>query len=535
MANGKQATVAQYMDTRRIALKRVVKRLREDAGFSKQALASYLGCTRSRIIDIEKEDSTSEYSLEELELLAALCGKHPLEIVQLSGQEVIQLSDLVSSTVTGSALLACVDCSLPERIQQIYAGADYFPAHIIFSPDETLLAVIADAADAEGWEDDHDFDDPYRYTIGVWGTGTGELVGQLELPYVEHLAFLDATRIALATSRPLREVQDARDYEGEYQLQVWNVRKQTLERTLPLLDRVGNLAVSPDGAYLAAFFPTTTTIQVWETRRWQPVHAIELETLKSDLDSLGTLYRRAEHVRQLPRERKFGHWIMDYSATRFDFMDSDVLVIGSHEHMNAFSMADRDGRYHSPIEEHPHIPWHPLTHLRTAEREIAVTKIDYLRHVGESSLVELYYLEPRGKRYPPDTYVAVTRLVPGRVGSVRILDESCILALLTHWTPYRWGMFHKQRTTLVNLVSGRMVLLGDADRLRDGDDLSMGAISPQGSFVAYWAWPYEKDSFPRLTVQAIDTLPLRVKGSNLVAELKRQNQRRLQERQWEEA
>lgn len=529
MVNGKQAKVAQYIDTRRIALKRVVKRLREDAGFSKQALASYLGCARSRIIDIEKEDSTSEYSLEELELLAALCGRHPLEVVQLTGQEVIDLSALVSDALTGSALLACRDCALPERIQHIYAGADSFPPHIKFSPDETLLAVIADAADAERWEDDHDVDDPYRYTIGVWGTGTGELVGQLELPYVEHLAFLDTPRIALATSRPLREVQDARDYEGEEQLQVWNVRTQTLERTLPLLDRVGNLAVSPDGAYLAAFFPVTTTIQVWRTKDWQPVHAFELETLKGDLDSLGALYRRADHVRQLPREHKFGRWIMHYSATRFAFMDNDVLVIGFHERMNEFSMADRNGRYDSPIEEHPCIPWHPLTHLRTAESEIAVTKIDSLRDVGESSLVELYYLEPRGKRYPPDTYVDVTRLLPGMVGGVRILDESCILALLTHWTPYRWGMFHKQRTTLVNLVSGRMVLLTDADRLRDGDDLSTGTISPRGSFVAYWTWPYEKNASPRLTVQAIATEPLRIKGHSLVAELKKQNQRRLKE------
>jgi hypothetical protein len=39
---------------------------------------------------------------------------------------------------------------------------------------------------------------------------------------------------------------------------------------------------------------------------------------------------------------------------------------------------------------------------------------------------------------------------------------------------------------------------------------------------------------PRLTVQAIDTMPLRARGSSLVTELKKQQQRRLQERQWEE-
>lgn len=302
-----------------------------------------------------------------------------------------------------------------------------------------------------------------------------------------------------------------------------------LERTLPLVDRVGNLAVSPDRAYLAAFFPTTTTIQVWGTQNWKPVHAFELETLKGDLDSLGFMYRRAVRVKDLPRERKFGRWIMDYSARRFSFLDNDVLVIGFSEHMNEFSMADRDGQYRSPIEEHPAIPWRPLDHVRNDTREIALTKIDYLHQVGECSLVEIYYLEPRGKRYPPDTYVSMTRLFPGMIGDTQILDERCILALLEFSTPYRWGRFKKRRTALVNLISGRMVLLSDADRLRDGDDLSMGTFSPQGGFVAYGAWPYEKDAAPRLTIQAVDSTPLRVKGSDLVAELKQQQRRRIEE------
>lgn len=534
MVDVKQTLAAQYTNARRAALKRIGKQIREEAGFSKQALASYLGCARSRIIDIEKEESTSEYSLEELELLAALCGKHPLEILQQTGQEVIQLSEIVSATLTHSALLTCVDCPLPERIQQIYASSEYFPAHITISPDETLLAVVADAGDAERWEDDHDFDAPYQYTICVWESATGALVCQLELPYVERLAILDTDHLALATSRPLHEIHDARDYEGEEQLQIWNIHTQKLERTLSLLDRVGNLAVSSDGAYLAAFFPTTTTIQVWETKKWQPVHAFELETLKGDLDSLGSMYRRAIRVQQLPRERKFNRWIMDYSATRFEFMDNDVLVVGFPHHMNEFSMADRDGRYHSPIEEHPRIPWHPESHVRTAEYEVALTKVEYLHQVGESSLVELYYLEPREKRYPPDTYMSITRLFPGMIGDTRILDESCVLALLTFATPYRWGMFQKRKAALINLISGRMVHLNDADRLRDGDDLSMGTISPQGRFVAYWAWPYEKNGVPRLTVQTIDNTPLRVKKSSLAAELKQQQRQRIEEYKREE-
>lgn len=530
----KSQLVTRYMHTRRVALKRVVKQLREEAGFSKQTLATYLGCARSRIVDIEKEDSTSEYSLEELELLAILCGKHPLEILRLRGSDFILLSEFTSATVTKSALLASVDCQLPERIQQIYAGSSYFPSRVTFSADETLVALVAEEADAESWGDDHEFDDPYYYTVAVWETHSGTLVGQLSLPYIEHLVILDASHIALATSRPLHEVMDAEDYDGEYQMQIWNIRSNTLERTLKLLDRVGDLAVSPDGAYLAAFFPTTTTIQVWKTQKWQAVHAFELETLKGDLDSLGFMYRRAVRVKDLPRERKFGRWIMDYSARRFSFLDNDVLVIGFRERMSEFSMGDPYGQYRSPIEEHPLIPWNPREHVRTDACEIALTKIDYLPQVGKCSLVQMYYLEPRGKRYPPDTYVEITRLFPGMIRDTQILDEGCILALLEFPTPYRWGMFLKRRTALVNLISGRMVLLSDAERLRDADDLSMGTISPQGRFVAYWAWPYEEDAPPRLTIQAIDSTHLRVKGSDLVSELKQRQRHRILEQQGEE-
>jgi hypothetical protein len=347
------------------------------------------------------------------------------------------------------------------------------------------------------------------------------------MPYVGRIAVIDENRLAIATARPLREVQDDRDDEGEYRLQVWNVGSNAVEREIELLDRVGNLAVSPDGAYLAAFFPTTTTVQVWQTAQWKPVLALELETLKGDLDSLGSRYRPTVEVKNLPRERKVGRWIMEYSADRFEFMDNDVLVIGFGKRISQFSMSSRHGQYESPIE-YPLIPWRAVTHVRVASGEIAVTKIDHNHHAGESQ-VELYYLEPRGNRYPPDTYIQLLKMLPGQVHQPLIVDAECILSLVDFPTPYRWGMFYKQRTAVCNLISGRMVMLSDAGRLRDGDELSMPRLSPNGSYVAYWVLPYEKGAHPRLSVQEIDATPLRgVKERSLVRALERHRRRRLQ-------
>lgn len=521
-----QDEVEHYLHERRTSLKRTVKQLREEAGYSKQTLAHLLGCARSKVIDVEKEDSTSEYSLQEIEILAVLCGKHPLEIVRLTGQEAIALSGIVTTKQTGPALLDLVDCQLPERMSKLSTDSDYFPPPIVFSTDGTALAIIASSGDAEQWEDSHDFDDPYQYTLAIWDARSGQCIAERSMPYVEHIAFVNATHLAIATSRPLHEIHDARDYEGEYSLLIWNVRDDTIEQTIKLLDRVDDLAASPDGTYLAAFFSTTTTIQIWQATKWTPIHAFELETLKGDLDSIGSLYRATVEVRKLPRERKFGRWIMDYSATRFKFMNNDVLVIGFGDKMREFSMQHRDGYYDSPIE-HPHIPWTAITHVRDENGEIAVTEINHTHHLEESE-VKLYYLEPRKNKFPPDTYIELVRMFSGSVYHPLIVDTRCILALIDFPTPYRWGMFHKQRTAVCNLITGRLVMLSDAGRLRDGDDLSMPRLSPSGSSVGYWVLPYEKEAPSRLVVQSIDTTLLCIKGKTLEKELDQQRRRRAQ-------
>src|SRR5260370_42529617 len=95
-----------YSAQRRQTVKATMKRLRRESGYSKEAVARALGCARSRIAAIEDQESPAEYTLEEIEILAALCGKHPLEVLRLRGPELLHLSAIVSATVTGSALLA---------------------------------------------------------------------------------------------------------------------------------------------------------------------------------------------------------------------------------------------------------------------------------------------------------------------------------------------------------------------------------------------------------------------------------------------
>jgi len=94
-----------------------------------------------------------------------------------------------------------------------------------------------------------------------------------------------------------------------------------------------------------------------------------------------------------------------------------------------------------------------------------------------------------------------------------------MFVLVSYKTPYRWKMSYKQRFGLVNVVSGRAVMLNDLDRLRDGDNQFAAHLSPRGDAVGYWVYPY--DGEPRLSIQYIDAAPLRVKGLSLPDQLAR--------------
>jgi hypothetical protein len=85
-------------------------------------------------------------------------------------------------------------------------------------------------------------------------------------------------------------------------------------------------------------------------------------------------------------------------------------------------------------------------------------------------------------------------------------------------------MFHKQRVGLINLVTGRLVMLIDDSRIRSGDNQRGARISPHGNAVAYWVYPL--DGQPRLSIQYIDLAPLLVEGVTLVDELEQERRRR---------
>jgi hypothetical protein len=90
-------------------------------------------------------------------------------------------------------------------------------------------------------------------------------------------------------------------------------------------------------------------------------------------------------------------------------------------------------------------------------------------------------------------------------------------------TPYRWGRVNKRRLALVNLVSGRVVLLEDQGRGPVEDNQMAATISPGGGMVAYWTFSASGD--PRLAIQHIDSRPLRRKGFSLRTELEKSRER----------
>ena len=70
-------------------------------------------------------------------------------------------------------------------------------------------------------------------------------------------------------------------------------------------------------------------------------------------------------------------------------------------------------------------------------------------------------------------------------------------------------------------------MLSDGGRLCDGDDQIAAYLSPKGDAVAYWI--YTNEGTPRLAIQSLDTVPLRVKGMSLTHELEKNRRQHLQE------
>ncbi len=322
MSEARNSAIDAYSAERRKAVKRIARQLRQVAGFSQEEVGSFLGCSRARITSIEREESETDYSQGELELLATLFGRHPLEMLLLEGQDAIALAGAMTAKLTGKALGRVVDCQLPKQLASLLL-IDESPGSIVFSPSGRIMASIVDSYRAESLSEEEEV---YQPTLLCWETQSGKLVGQIRLPGAGEIALLDEARIVIAIDTPEQgSDEDEGGDDVRATLLLWQTHSKDLAPLAHLPDRVGKLATSPDGAFLAAYLPAITTIQVWRTADWEPIKAFELEVDAQPFS--GVMFGDAVDGSDLPRERKFGPGGVDFEAARFEFLDEHALVV----------------------------------------------------------------------------------------------------------------------------------------------------------------------------------------------------------------
>ena len=209
--------IEEYYTERRNALKRIVLQIRQEAGLSQETVAKLLGCTKDRIASIEDANNQAEYSLAEMELLALFCGKHPTDIVRMSQDDALHLSAIMTEDHMASALLGVVDCTLPARLKTELSETDSSPDSVIFSSDGERIACIVDVFLDDDWWNWQEGERPHL-TIVCWNARTGKVIRQRRVQHLEHIAFLDNEHIVLALACPTRQIEDGRDFEGNYHL-----------------------------------------------------------------------------------------------------------------------------------------------------------------------------------------------------------------------------------------------------------------------------------------------------------------------------
>jgi len=227
--------------------------------YSQQTVAQALSCAGTHVIDSEDTDSSTFYSVGEIDLLAVLFGLHPLELLAGSGQDFIALGQFATEQQTKDALRGLIDCARSQSAAAWYADSDHAPESILFFSNrgELARASLMTATRRSGMT---------RLTILLPSPCCVSMPEQAPSSargryHMWSTWLYDDTRVAITTARPLRGSEDGRDDVGDNRLQIWNLRYSTIEREMQLLDAAGNLAVSADGCLLAAYFPATTTIQ----------------------------------------------------------------------------------------------------------------------------------------------------------------------------------------------------------------------------------------------------------------------------------
>ncbi len=329
MYEARESAIDAYSAERRKAIKRIARQMRIEAGFSQQAVATFLGCSRARITSIEREESDTDYSQGELELLATLCGRHPLDIVRLAGQDTIALAEMMTAKLTGRALGRMIDCQLPKQLARLLL-IEESPGSIVFSPTGHTMASIVDSDLVEYCEEDEAAEEAYQPTLLCWDTHSGKLLGQVCLPDTGEIVLLDEDRVAITTRASAWEDDGVDVNEERSSLLLWNARSGEIAHITQLPARVRNLAGSQGGEFLAAYMPTITAIQVWRTADWQPAIAYELGISEISGEPGGRL-ARASDCYDLPRQEKQSPHGLYFGADRFAFLDDHTLVVNFYK------------------------------------------------------------------------------------------------------------------------------------------------------------------------------------------------------------
>ena len=218
-----------------------IRALCEQQGLGQQALAGWLGCSRSRIARIE--NGKGGYALGELELLALRLGQDPGRLAHWPPESETLLQIAFTNEWSHRALDEVVTCSLPPDLA-VPQGAQ-----LALSPDNTLI--VANLQPQSPNEADR------SEVIILWEADTGALKQRLLLDgWASALAFNpDSRLLAIGTDMDTVKILDCAT--GRIRAVLDPVEDGYSEALWAYVNEVGyglisQVCFSPDGQYVTA-------------------------------------------------------------------------------------------------------------------------------------------------------------------------------------------------------------------------------------------------------------------------------------------